>query len=157
MSDGPSPSDAVDITAETAEGAADAAADHAAAEGASESVGADDMGGSGTSITDALMHTEPRIRPADAKDELGVGDAGAHGYIGLRKFIAGLGIGDGDGESGTPALMHFATAGYHVMTGGAEPDDGDDDGGDELPATVEAGDADDGEQYDDPAVGGAPA
>ncbi len=149
---GPSPSDAVALEESTAEGAADAAAEHAAAEGATESVGAEDMGGSSTSIKDALLHTEPRMSTSAKKEELGVDDAGAHAYIGIRKFVAGLGVGDGEGESGTPAIVHLATAGWHAFGPGA-------DGGDDQEASdeVEAAGAIEGEserEINDPATAG---
>lgn len=151
-----SPSDAVEMDAETAEGAADAAADHAAAEGAGGDVGAEDMGGSSTSIKDALLHTEPHITPSAAKRDLGVDDAGAHAFIGARKFVAGLGVG-GDGDDGTPAVVHFGAAAWHKFTGG---DGSDDDAGDED-SSDEAGEGDlevvneDSPGYVDPAADAA--
>lgn len=144
-----SPSDAVELSEEAAEGAADAAADHAAAEGAADgSVDAESMGGN-TSIKSALLHTEPRIPPAQAKRDLGVDDGGAHAYIGLRKFAAGLGVGDEDGDGGTPAVLNFGIAGLHFA--GFDLGGEDDAGDDEETAALEAADE---EEIDDPAVAG---
>jgi hypothetical protein len=150
MNEGVSPSDAVDLSADTAEGAADAAAEHAAAEGASGSVDAEDMGGSGTSITDALMHTEPRMRPESLKSDLGVGDAGAHAMIAVRKFVAGLGFGGDGGGDGTPAIVHAGIAAYHsLVVSEADEEASDDDGGDAEIVAVKGGDA--SKEYRDPA------
>jgi len=69
----------------------------------------------GLSIKDGLLSTEPAISVSEGMDTTGTGKAGAHAYIGVRKFIAGLtGLGV---DAGMPAVGNFALAGYHGLTG----------------------------------------
>jgi len=83
----------------------------------------------GLSIKDGLLSTEPAISVSEGMDTTGTGKAGAHAYIGVRKFIAGLtGLGV---DAGMPAIGNFALAGYHGLAGeGADlstPSSSDDD------------------------------
>lgn len=156
MSDALMPSDGVTVE-EVAEEAAGKATSEAASEAADEATSG---GRSADGFLKALLHTEPEISPEAAKRDLGVGEAGAQGWVGMRKFAAGLGVGDGE-EGGTPAVVHFGMAGWLWFTGADEEpaSGGDDDGGDEAGAG--AGDEEaarsvdvDPELLDDPASGG---
>jgi hypothetical protein len=69
----------------------------------------------GLSITDGLLSTEPAISVDEGMQTTGTGKAGAHAYIGIRKFVAGLtGMAT---DAGMPAIGNFALAGCHELAG----------------------------------------
>lgn len=109
MSDGVSPSDAVAEIEATANGEAETStASEAAADGeASEpSPSTDD----GTSLSDVLLSTEPDLSVTQQADALGVDESVSHAYVGVRKALAAVGVGDGEATEGTPAIVNFGAA-----------------------------------------------
>jgi hypothetical protein len=120
--------DAGDV-AEATEAASDAA--DAAEEVVEDAAEGSASTSSPTSVMDVLMHTEPDLSVDDVQDRLGLGPAASNALIGVRKVIHRL-TGSGGG-SGTPAIINFATAGYHAV--GAVESDAGEDAGDENEST----------------------
>jgi len=105
----------------------DAADSHASAEGVEMADGSDDAS---SSITSALLETEPDISVSDARQKTGLGPAGAHAYIGLRKVMHGFGAGGPD--AGTPAIVNFGLSGYHGFLAFSDTDKDDDMDGESI-------------------------
>ena len=85
-------------------------------------------------ITDVLLHSEPDLSVDDVEERMGLGPAGANALIGTRKCIHAV-TGSGGG-SGTPAIVNFATAGYHFVvapSSSSEGDERDEDVPDDAP------------------------
>lgn len=84
------------------------------------------------SITGMAMHTQPDIKPDDAKTQLGVEDAGAHGYIAVRKAADYLlDKAETAGEKGVPMILNAFQAVRHAVTDHRDRDGSDDEESDQ--------------------------
>jgi hypothetical protein len=83
-------------------------------------------------VLDFLLHSEPDVSPADVERKMGVGPASSNAIVGVRKVLHGA-TGRGGG-SGTPALVNFGAAAFHVV---GLNGDGDGDADDQEGATDE--------------------
>jgi hypothetical protein len=99
---------------------------------------------------DVLMHTKPDLSVDDVRERVGVGQAGANALIGGRKVVHAVTGAGGGSDGGTPAIMNFASAGYHFFSGSGSSTSPPASEEDEPPETTES----DGEA---PSIGGVTA
>ncbi|MDS0243944.1 MULTISPECIES: hypothetical protein [unclassified Haloferax] len=137
-----------------ADGTTGAVAEHAAAEGAEDAAESATSVGSSEDkdLVGMALHTEPNIRVDDAKDDLGVDDAGANLYIAGRKGLDYvLDAGDAAAKEGVPMAVNLFKGAWGVLTAeGAEGAEDDDETDEEIDESEDVGSG-------RPPFGGGPA